>query len=126
MKAIVIKKYTKKPVSISEIQTPSIGDNEVLVEIMAASLNPIDSKIKTGSLKIVFKYKMPLILGNDFSGVVKEVGKKVVNFKVGDEVYGRPSKSKIGTFAEYLAIDENELALKPKNLTFEQAASLRL
>lgn len=126
MKAVVIKKYGQKPVELVNVEMPNIADDEVLVQIHAASINPIDNKIKEGKLKILLKYKMPLIMGNDFSGVVTEVGKNVTYFKKGDAVYGRPRKNKIGTFAEYIAIHEDELALKPKNLSFEEAASLPL
>jgi alcohol dehydrogenase len=77
-------------------------------------------------VKLLVKYKMPLILGNDFSGAVAKVGAKVTRFKAGDEIYARPRKSKIGTFAEYIAIHEDDIALKPKNLNFEEAASIPL
>lgn len=77
-------------------------------------------------MKLLVKYKMPLILGNDFSGAVAKVGAKVTRFKAGDEIYARPRKSKIGTFAEYIAIHEDDIALKPKNLNFEEAASIPL
>lgn len=82
--------------------------------------------IRDGKVKLLVKYKMPLILGNDYSGIVVKVGAKVTRFKVGDEIYARPRKSKIGTFAEYIAIHENDIALKPKNLSFEEAASIPL
>lgn len=126
MKAMVIDKYGKLPLRLAEMPQPVIGDHDVLAEIHAASINPIDFKIKEGGLKMLLKYKMPLIMGNDFSGVVVKAGAKVTRFKVGDEIYGRPRKSRIGTFAEYIAIDEEDIALKPKNLSFEQAASIPL
>ncbi|MED3552689.1 NADP-dependent oxidoreductase [Cytobacillus praedii] len=126
MKAMVIDKYGKVPMRLAEIPTPEIGENEVLAEIHAASVNPVDFKIRDGKVKLLVKYKMPLILGNDFSGVIAKVGAKVTRFKVGDEIYARPRKSKIGTFAEYIAIHEDDIALKPKNLSFEEAASIPL
>ncbi|KQL18281.1 NADP-dependent oxidoreductase [Cytobacillus solani] len=126
MKAMVIDKYGKVPLRLAEMPTPEIGEYEVLAEIHAASMNPIDFKIRDGKVKLLVKYKMPLILGNDFSGVVTKVGAKVTRFKVGDEIYARPRKSKIGTFAEYIAIHEDDIALKPKNLSFEEAASIPL
>lgn len=126
MKAMVIDRYGKVPIHLTEMPLPEIGDYEVLTEIQAASINPIDFKIRDGKVKLLTKYKMPLILGNDFSGVVVKVGAKVTRFTVGDEIYGRPRKSKIGTFAEFLAIHENDIALKPKNLSFEEAASIPL
>ncbi|GIO24043.1 NADP-dependent oxidoreductase [Oceanobacillus sp. J11TS1] len=126
MRAMVIDKYGKVPMRLAEMPIPEIGEYEVLAEIHAASINPIDFKIRDGKVKLLVKYKMPLILGNDFAGVVAKVGAKVTRFKVGDEIYARPRKSKIGTFAEYIAIHENDIALKPKNLSFEEAASIPL
>ncbi|WP_312097255.1 NADP-dependent oxidoreductase [Niallia sp.] len=126
MKAMIIDKYGKVPMRLAEMPTPEIGEYEVLAEIHAASINPVDFKIRDGKVKLLVKYKMPLILGNDFSGVVAKVGAKVTRFKVGDEIYARPRKSKIGTFAEYIAIHEDDIALKPKNLSFEEAASIPL
>lgn len=126
MKAMIIDKYGKVPMRMTEVPTPEINEYEVLAEIHAASINPIDFKIRDGKVKMLLKYEMPLILGNDFSGVIVKVGAKVTNFKVGDEIYARPRKNKIGTFAEYIAIHENDIALKPKNLSFEEAASIPL
>ncbi len=126
MRAMVIDRYGKVPMRLAEMPTPDIGEYEVLAEIHAASINPVDFKIRDGKVKLLLKYKMPLILGNDFSGVVAKVGEKVTRFKVGDEIYARPRKSKIGTFAEYIAIHEDDIALKPKNLSFEEAASIPL
>lgn len=126
VKALVIDKYGKAPMRLTEIPTPEITDYEVLTEIHAASINPIDFKIRDGKVKMLLKYEMPLILGNDFSGVVMKVGQKVTRFKVGDEIYARPRKSKIGTFAEYISVHEDDIALKPKNLSFEEAASIPL
>ncbi|MET7019955.1 NADP-dependent oxidoreductase [Bacillus mycoides] len=126
MRAMVIDKYGKVPMRMTEMPTPEINEYEVLAEIHAASINPIDFKIRDGKVKFLLKYKMPLILGNDFSGVIVKAGTKVTQFKVGDEIYARPRKDKIGTFAEYIAIHEDDIALKPKNLTFEEAASIPL
>lgn len=126
MKAMVIDQYGKAPMRLAEMPTPEINEYEVLAEIHAASINPIDFKIRDGKVKLLIQYKMPLILGNDFSGVVVKVGKKVTRFKVGDEIYARPRKSKIGTFAEYISIHEDDIALKPKNLSFEEASSIPL
>jgi alcohol dehydrogenase len=126
MRAMVIERYGKVPMRMAEMPTPEIGEYEVLAEIHAASINPVDFKIRDGKVKLLVQYKMPLILGNDFAGVVAKVGAKVTRFKVGDEIYARPRKSKIGTFAEYIAIHEDDIALKPKNLSFEEAASIPL
>ncbi|OPD58633.1 NADP-dependent oxidoreductase [Bacillus anthracis] len=126
MKAMIIDKYGKVPMRMAEVPTPEINEYEVLAEIHAASINPIDFKIRDGKVKMLLKYEMPLILGNDFSGVIVKVGSKVTRFKVGDEIYARPRKNKIGTFAEYIAIHKDDIALKPKNLSFEEAASIPL
>ncbi len=126
MKTMIIDKYGKVPMRMAEVPTPEINEYEVLAEIHAASINPIDFKIRDGKVKMLLKYEMPLILGNDFSGVITKVGSKVTRFKVGDEIYARPRKNKIGTFAEYIAIHEDDIALKPKNLSFEEAASIPL
>ncbi|ADK06072.1 TPA: NADP-dependent oxidoreductase [Bacillus anthracis] len=126
MKAMIIDKYGKVPMRMAEVPTPEINEYEVLAEIHAASINPIDFKIRDGKVKMLLKYEMPLILGNDFSGVIVKVGSKVTRFKAGDAIYARPRKNKIGTFAEYIAIHEDDIALKPKNLSFEEAASIPL
>ncbi|KWU67548.1 NADPH:quinone reductase [Bacillus mycoides] len=126
MKAMIIDKYGKVPMRMTEVPTPEINEYEVLAEIHVASINPIDFKIRDGKVKMLLKYEMPLILGNDFSGVIVKTGAKVTRFKVGDEIYARPRKNKIGTFAEYIAIHEDDVALKPKNLSFEEAASIPL
>ncbi|SNT58891.1 alcohol dehydrogenase [Bacillus sp. OK838] len=125
MKALAIENYGKKP-NFLDFPMPKINNDEVLVEIYAASINPLDTKIRKGELKLLLKYKMPLILGNDFSGKIVEVGTSVTKFKVGDEVYGRPRANKMGTFTEYLSVYQEDIALKPKNLSFEEAASIPL
>ncbi|MFH5187187.1 NADP-dependent oxidoreductase [Paenibacillus sp. TAB 01] len=127
MEAMIIEKYGKNvPLVMAERPLPNIGEHDVLVEIHAASLNPIDYKIKEGKMKFLLNYKFPLILGNDFSGVVVKVGDRVNTFKPGDEVYGRPRKNRIGTLAEFIAVHEEDIGLKPHNLTFEEAASIPL
>ena len=127
MKAFVINKYSKNGgLQLAEMPVPEVKDNDVLVDVYAAGVNLLDSKIKTGEFKLILPYKMPLILGHDVAGVIVKVGKKVKKFKIGDEVYARPADYRIGTFAEFIAIDENDVALKPKNLSMEEAASIPL
>ncbi|GGH19982.1 NADP-dependent oxidoreductase [Paenibacillus segetis] len=126
MKAMVINKYGKHPLQLTDMPEPEVGDYDVLAEIHAASINPIDFKVRDGKVRMLLKYDMPLVLGNDFSGIVIKSGNKVTKFKVGDEIYGRPSKNRIGTFAEYISIHEDDIALKPENLSFEEAASIPL
>jgi len=127
MKSMVIEKYGKSvPLVLKERPMPVLGEHDVLVGIRAASLNPIDHKIKAGKLKLLLHYEMPLIMGNDFSGVVIKAGDKVDQYKPGDEVYGRPRKNRIGTLAEYIAVHQDDISLKPTNLSFEEAASIPL
>ncbi|MRI75689.1 NADP-dependent oxidoreductase, partial [Enterococcus mundtii] len=106
MKAALIHKYGQKELSIEEVPLPTIHDNDVLVKIIAASINPIDLKTKDGKVKMLLNYQMPLILGSDFAGIVVSVGKNVQNFRMGDAVYGRVPKNRVGTFAEYIAVDQ--------------------
>jgi NADPH:quinone reductase-like Zn-dependent oxidoreductase len=127
MKAFIIKKYDKKAsLEFVDVPVPKIKDDEVLVEIHASALNLLDAKIKSGEFKMILPYKLPLILGHDVAGIITQVGKNVKKLKVGDEVYSRTSDFHIGTFAEFIAIPENDVSLKPKNLTMEEAASVPL
>lgn len=127
MKAFVINRYSKdESLQLVDLTEPIIKENEVLVEIHATSVNQLDTKIKTGEFKLLLPYKFPLILGHDVAGIIKKVGSKVSQFKVGDEVFARPADFKIGTFAEYIAISENDIALKPKNVSMEEAATFPL
>lgn len=127
MKAFMIDKYGKPGVvRLADMPEPVLQDDDVLVEIHAASINPLDLKIRSGEFKLLLPYRLPLIMGNDCSGVVVRVGARVKRFKVGDEVYARPHEDRIGTFAERIAIKEDGLALKPKTLSMEEAASIPL
>ncbi len=127
MKAFIIKKYSKEDkLQLVELPEPAVKDNEVLVQIHAASINQIDIKLKSGEFKLMLPYKLPLILGHDLAGIVTKIGSKVSRFKVGDEIFAQPALFKIGSFAEYIAINETDVALKPKNISMEQAASIPL
>ncbi|SIT33700.1 alcohol dehydrogenase [Filimonas lacunae] len=127
MKAFIIDKYTKKDGGhIGQMPAPEPQADEVLVEVHAAGINLLDSKIRSGEFKILLTYKTPFILGHDVAGVVTKVGPAVQKFKVGDEVYSRPADYRIGTFAEFIAVKEKDLALKPKNLSMEEAAAIPL
>ncbi len=127
MKAFIIEKYGKADVvHLAEMPEPTLQADDVLVEIHAASINPLDLKIRDGAFKLLLPYRLPLIMGNDFAGVVVRVGPRVKRFKPGDEVYARPHQDRIGTFAERIAIKEDDLALKPKALSMEEAASIPL
>ena len=105
---------------------PELRDDDVLVQIHAAGVNLLDSKIRDGEFKLILPYRLPLILGNDAAGVIVKVGPKVRGFKLGDEVYARPDQNRIGTFAKFIAMNEADVAMKPKNLTMEEAASIPL
>ncbi len=127
MKAFTITRYSKEGIlQLVDLPQPIIKENEVLVEIHSASVNQLDVKISAGEFKLLLPYKFPLILGHDVAGTIIKVGSKVSRFKIGDEVFARPADFKIGTFAEYIAVNENDIALKPKNITMEQAASFPL
>jgi NADPH:quinone reductase-like Zn-dependent oxidoreductase len=125
MKAFAISTY-KDDLSLQEFPDPRPGPGEVVVDIKAASVNPLDEKIRNGEFKTFLKYDMPLILGNDVAGVVSQVGPGVSRFKVGDEVFGKVDVARIGTFAEQIAVAENDLARKPANISMSEAASLPL
>jgi NADPH:quinone reductase-like Zn-dependent oxidoreductase len=127
MKAFIVDQYKKGgALRLGEAPEPTLGDDEVLVEIHAAGLNPLDSKIRDGAFKPLLPYRPPFILGHDMAGIVTRVGSQVRRFKVGDEVYARPRDGRVGTFAEAISINEADLALKPKNLTMAEAAAVPL
>lgn len=127
MKAAYINAYGGNDnVIIGEVPVPEISDEQILVEVKAASVNPVDFKIRDGKLKLMTPYKFPLILGCDLSGIVRKVGAKVTSFKEGDEVFARLGKEKIGSFAEFATVNEKDAALKPKSLTHIEAASIPL
>ncbi len=127
MKAYSISRYsTKDKFQLTEVPQPTAKEDEVLIQIHAASINQLDTKLKSGEFKLILPYTFPLILGHDVAGIVSAVGAKVSRFKVGDEVYARPADFHIGTFAEYIAVNENDIGLKPKNISMEEAASFPL
>ncbi|WP_431097382.1 NADP-dependent oxidoreductase [Polaromonas aquatica] len=127
MKAFVLERYGKKrALRLADMPTPELRDDEVLVQVHAAGVNLLDAKIRSGEFKLILPYQMPLILGHDVAGVVVKVGPRVRQFKLGDEVYSRPDDFRIGTFAEFVAVKEGSLAIKPKNITMEEASSLPL
>lgn len=127
MKAFIVERYGKKGgIRMGEMPDPVMAEDDVLVEIHAASVNPLDAKIRTGEFKLFLPYKLPFALGNDFAGVVVRVGARVRKFKPGDEVFARTDADRIGAFAEFITIREASLAMKPKTLTMEEAASIPL
>ena len=127
MKAAQIKSYSKDNNAIlSDIPKPKISDSEVLIQVKAAAVNPVELLIMTGSVKLIQSYPMPLTLGNECSGIVEQVGSKVKDFQKGDRVYTRLPISKIGAFAEYVAVDQNAIAKMPKGYDFNTAATIPL
>ncbi|WCM90409.1 NADP-dependent oxidoreductase [Acidovorax sp. NCPPB 3576] len=127
MKAFIVENYSKtEKLQLKDIPEPDLQDDEVLVQVHAAGVNLLDSKIKSGEFKIILPYKTPFVLGHDVAGTVVRTGAQVRHFKPGDAVYSRPDNFRMGTFAEYVAIKEASLAIKPDNITMEEAASLPL
>ena len=126
MKAFFIERYGKQHGAIGEVPEPAVGAHDVLIQVHAASVNPLDSKIRSGAFKPILPYALPLVLGNDLAGIVLRVGAAVTRFKAGDEVYARPPESRIGSFAERIAVHQDALALKPTHLDMTQAASIPL
>jgi alcohol dehydrogenase len=127
MKAAFITRYGGPEVlQVGEQPKPQIGPHDMLVQVKAASVNPVDLKSRAGGQKTIIAYSLPLILGGDVSGVVVETGAKVTRFKSGDEIFSRVDKLRIGTFAEYAAVRESDAAAKPENLSHAEAASIPL
>jgi NADPH:quinone reductase-like Zn-dependent oxidoreductase len=126
MKAFVVDRYGKDGLREADVPMPTPGDGDVLVQVHAASVNPLDTMVRDGKFKQLIKYKTPFVLGHDVAGVVTAVGSDVTDIKAGDEVFARPRDLRIGTFAEYLAIDRDDVARKPTKLTMAEAAAVPL
>jgi alcohol dehydrogenase len=127
MKAAFIRKFGGNDrVEIGDVPMPAVGPEDLLVQVRAASVNPIDFKIRDGLLQPISRYRLPLVLGCDLCGEVREVGAKVTTFKPGDVVYARLDKKRIGAFAEYAAVRASDAAIKPARLDFVTAASVPL
>ena len=125
MKALALTAY-KQPPQWIDIPQPVPGVNQVVVKIAATAINPLDNMIVNGEFRQLFPYKLPQPLGNEFAGTVTAVGAGTTQFVIGDEVFARPDINRIGSFAEYIVVDESDLAAKPSNLSMEEAASLPL
>ncbi|MBL8358708.1 MAG: NADP-dependent oxidoreductase [Delftia acidovorans] len=127
MKAFILESHgASRALQLAEVPEPQLRDDEVLVQVHAAGVNQLDSKIRDGQFKLILPYRLPLILGHDVAGVVVKVGPRVRQFKSGDEVYARTDDFRIGTFAEFVPVRESSLAPKPEGLTMEEAASIPL
>ncbi|MFT5196636.1 MAG: 2-desacetyl-2-hydroxyethyl bacteriochlorophyllide A dehydrogenase [Candidatus Promineifilaceae bacterium] len=125
MKAAIIKEYEAQ-LEIADIPQPELLADSVLIEVHAASVNPVDGLVQAGYLKEMMPITFPFTMGFDVSGVIVEVGEQVSGFKKGDEVFSRPNGMQAGTIAEYAVIKAEELALKPSNISHQEAASIPL
>ena len=126
MKAFVVEKYGEDGARATQVPEPTVQDRDVLVRVSAAGINPLDKMVRNGEFKRLLKYRTPFVLGHDVAGVVTRVGSAVRDFRVGEEVFARPRDLRIGTFAEYIAIDQHDLAPKPASLTQHEAAAVPL
>lgn len=125
MKRIEYSKYGRpEELRLADVDRPKPGQGQILVQVKAASVNPMDWKIRRGEMKVMTGSRFPRGLGHDFSGVVDAVGPNVERLKVGDAVFGAANIRQAGAFAEYVVADEEKVALKPTNVTFEQAAAM--
>ena len=125
MRAVAYQNYNSN-IEIIEVAKPKLQDKSVLVEVHAAGINPIDNILHAGYLQQMLELSFPHIMGYDVSGIVVEVGKDVRSVKVGDEVFARPNQEDAGSIAEFARVHENELAIKPKNISHIDAASVPL
>jgi len=126
VKAFIVERYGSDALRAGDVPDPEPREDEVLVQVHAAGVNPLDAKIRNGEFKLILPYRPPFVLGHDVAGVVVRVGPGVRQFKPGDEVYSRPDDFRIGTFAEMIAVKEDSLAVKPRNLSMEEAAAVPL
>lgn len=127
MKAFVLDRYGKNQrLRAADVPEPEPRDDEVVIQVHATAVNLLDAKLRNGEFKLILPYRVPFVLGHDVAGVVVRVGPQVHQFKVGDEVYARPDDFRIGTFAELVAVKADSVAIKPRNITMEEAASIPL
>jgi NADPH:quinone reductase-like Zn-dependent oxidoreductase len=127
VKAFILDHYGGADrVRAGEMPEPELREDDVLVQVYAAGVNLLDSKIRNGEFKRIVPYRLPIVLGHDVAGVVVRVGARVQRFRPGDGVYARPADGRIGAFAEFIAIREADVAKKPERLTMEEAASIPL
>ncbi|MHC9532183.1 NADP-dependent oxidoreductase [Dellaglioa sp. L3N] len=127
MKAAKINQYSKEiKAEVTNIPVPTINENEVLIKVKTAAVNPLELLIMTGSVKLIQAYKFPLTIGNELTGTIESVGANVTNFKPGDAVYSRLPLEKIGAIAEYAAVASNAIAPLPTNLDFDHGAAAPL
>ena len=129
MKAIAINEFGgRDTLQLMDLPVPEIKPGEILVNVKAAGVNPVDWKIREGYIKDLFPYEFPIILGWDAAGIVEQAGAEVTRFKEGDEIFAYCRKPTVqgGAYAEYIVLEEEHVAIKPKNISFEEAASIPL
>lgn len=125
MKAVVIHRYGSPDVlTIEEVPRPSIKSDQLLVKVHAAAINPVDWRIRSGETKLLTGWRFPKFLGADIAGKVVEVGSRVTQFHIGDQIYGMLNALIGGGYAEYAAISTKVAAIKPKNVDYTQAAAI--
>lgn len=128
MKAAQVKQYNKSNITVemADIDKPVIGAHDALIKVSAAGVNPLDNMISRGEVKMIVPYKLPIVAGNEVVGIVEEIGDRVSKFKVNDRVFARLPLNRIGAFAEYVAVDEDALAIVPEYLSDVEAAAVPL
>lgn len=128
MKTAILESYNKdgQDLVLKDIPMPTVGSYDILVEVHYAAVNPLDNMIIRKEVKLIVDYPTPLAMGNEYSGVVIQVGSKVTRFKVNDRVYGRTPLDHPGAFAQYIALNENSASLIPSYMNFKEAATVPL
>jgi len=127
MRAYVLRHYGGPEGSqLMDVPAPAPGPRDILVQVRAAGLNPVDFKFRQGKLRAILRPKLPLVLGNELAGEVIAVGRDVKRFRVGDRVFARVAKERAGAFAEQACVDEDDVAQMPRNLDFTAAAAIPL
>ncbi|WP_159056699.1 NADP-dependent oxidoreductase, partial [Streptomyces yokosukanensis] len=127
MKAYVLTRYGgPDAMEIREVPEPQAGPGEVLIRVRAAGLNPIDHKLREGGLRLVKRLPLPMVAGSELAGEVEAVGAGVTRFAVGDRVFARVDKGKLGAFAPHAVVEESLVAKMPAALGFTDAAGLPL
>lgn len=126
-RGVVIEEYGHADqLKESTVTLPQLGEHQVVVKVAATSVNPIDWKLREGYLAQMMPWNFPIILGWDVAGEIVEIGSAVTDWKVGQKVFARPETTRFGTYADYTIVDDHLLAVKPKNISFEDAAAVPL
>ena len=127
MRALVLTRYGgPENTALTDVQQPSPRSGELLVRVQAAGLNPVDYKTRAGALKLIHKYPLPIVMGNELAGIVEGVGPGGTRFSEGDRVFARVAKDTMGAFAEFAVVHENFAARMPTSLDFPSAAAVPL